>query len=205
MAALLNAAETRLRAPQECPVLHFVSPHRGEGADVIALETAFAGTRMGKRVLFIDTNTAVSPVISQFRDEAEGCLTSYLRGANDSICPFLRLKGTSFFFAALAGRDYQGGGVLDLQSARSMVEGLRRMFDLVVIYSESALSSPAAVSLFSLADANLVVAEAERTRAPVIQKLHRLIETHGGHAAGAILNKRKLHIPRLIYSALFGS
>ena len=39
--ALLNSIQHHLAAGHRTPVIHFVSAYRGEGADAIALETAY--------------------------------------------------------------------------------------------------------------------------------------------------------------------
>src|SRR5215470_18120201 len=48
----------------------------------------------------------------------------------------------------------------------------------------------------------LLVVEAEKTRAPLIEQARRVIETGGGRVLGVILNKRKHHIPGWLYRRL---
>jgi Mrp family chromosome partitioning ATPase len=48
-------------------------------------------------------------------------------------------------------------------------------------------------------DANLIVVEAESTRAAVAQNLRDQLMEIGAPIAGVVLNRRRFHIPRFIY------
>jgi hypothetical protein len=48
-----------------------------------------------------------------------------------------------------------------------------------------------------------MIVEGERTRAPVAAECKRLIEASGGRLIGAIMNKRSLHIPDMLYRILY--
>lgn len=73
---------------------------------------------------------------------------------------------------------------------------LREQYGDIVIDCPAADQSPLAVMLAHHADQVILVVEAERTRLPDIQRLRRTIENAGGTIAGAILNKRRRHLPR---------
>jgi hypothetical protein len=60
----------------------------------------------------------------------------------------------------------------------------------------------AAIALSRKVSGVLLVVEAEKTRAPLIEQARRVIETGGGRVLGVILNKRKHHIPGWIYRLL---
>ena len=53
-----------------------------------------------------------------------------------------------------------------------------------------------------MADATLVVVEAELTRAAVARRLVEQIDDAGGQVIGAVLNKRSFYIPRWLYRSL---
>jgi Mrp family chromosome partitioning ATPase len=45
----------------------------------------------------------------------------------------------------------------------------------------------------------VIVVEAERTRAPVVERLVSLLQRAGAPLAGSILNKRRFYVPSFIY------
>jgi succinoglycan biosynthesis transport protein ExoP len=73
---------------------------------------------------------------------------------------------------------------------------------LIIIDAPPILSELAGTALARWASGVVLVVEAERTRAPLIEQARRLIENGGGRVLGAIMNKRVYHIPRSIYRRL---
>lgn len=192
---LLHAIDRNLPARDDggCPIVHFISAYKSEGADLIAFETAVVAARGGKRVLFVDTCAGKSSLPKRLRINTD----VQLHGGGRGVSPFLQVEGTSLFLAVLP----ESAGAPDV----ALIQTLRKRFDLIAIYSEGALVCPLALTLFGLADGCILVAEAERTRIPVIKRLQALVNTNGGRTIGAVLNKRKFHIPGLVYSLFFGS
>jgi len=60
-----------------------------------------------------------------------------------------------------------------------------------------------ALALAKLADGSVMIVEAERTRAPVAAECKRLIEASGGRLLGAVMNRRRLYIPDMLYRLLY--
>ena len=76
------------------------------------------------------------------------------------------------------------------------------MFPVVVIDAPSLQRSSAALLLAPLADLSVLVIEAEETRTAVAANLIERVAASGGRVAGVILNMRRFHIPRFIYSRI---
>jgi protein-tyrosine kinase len=76
---------------------------------------------------------------------------------------------------------------------------LRDHFDLVVFDAPAMSHGALGPALTKKVDGVVVVVEAERTRAPVVAELQRVIEVNGGRILGVVLNKRRFHIPRFLY------
>jgi protein-tyrosine kinase len=199
-----NLAQGQAAAP-ETPVIHFVSPHRDDGADVIAFETAYiASTQPGKRVLFINTSTH-----SQFvADRMEYSVLPNDNKPDENVAypSFTGAGGeTNFFFTTVSAPGNEERILPDVRDFRKIIEDLRKMFDLVVIHSDLALTGHMANTLYGLTDGCVIIAQAEHTRMPVIRKLRNVIERQGGRIVGVVLNKRKYYIPRKLYSFLFSA
>ena len=90
-----------------------------------------------------------------------------------------------------------------MRDFKKIIDDLRKMFDLVVIHSDLAMSGHMANTLYGLTDGCVIVAQAEHTRVPVIKQLRSIIERQGGRIVGVVLNNRKLYIPSKLYSLLF--
>jgi protein-tyrosine kinase len=201
--SLLHAVEKNMKVTSRTPAVLFMSPHKDAGADVIAFETAYAGALSGKRVLYVGTSGSTSEVIRHIRGKVSAPLNTPQK-SNDDIPPFVNVQGTSLFFATL--NEYEEHHTLfpDSNTHQNTIDELREIFDLIIICSESGLSNPLTTILSGLADASIIVAEEGRTRIPAIRDLRRLIDMHGGHVAGIVLNKCRFYIPRFIYQAFFG-
>jgi hypothetical protein len=79
---------------------------------------------------------------------------------------------------------------------------LRKDFDLVLIDSPPLERSYDGVVLAADVDTSLLVVEAERTRAASVRNLRDRIQDMGGHVAGAVLNKRRRHVPDFLFRRL---
>ncbi len=202
LVSLLHAVEKNMKTA-DAPTVLFMGTHKGAGADMVAFETAYAGARTGKRVLFIDTNGSTSGVIRQLRGKVPMPLNSQSGDEVESIAPFVNVQGTSLFFATFDEYKERHSFFPDRRAHIKIIDELRPVFDLIVVYSESGLSNPLATILSGLADASVLVVEEGRTRIPVIRDLRRLIDMHGGRVAGVVMNKCRSHIPPALYKALF--
>ena len=77
-----------------------------------------------------------------------------------------------------------------------------RIARLVIVDAPPILSDVAGIALSRKVSGVLLVVEAEKTRAPLIEQARRMLETGGGRVLGVILNKRKHHIPGWLYRRL---
>jgi protein-tyrosine kinase len=207
LATLLRSLKYNLALGQqevpETPIIHFVSPHKDDGADVIAFETAYvASTQPGKRVLFINTS-ASSQVVS---DRAQYAVLPNDRSSGNAYAPFVSNDGeTTFFFTTISAPGNDQRILPDVHDFKKVIGDLRKMFDLVVIHSDLALTSHMSNTLYGLTDGCVIIAQAEHTRVPVIKQLRNIIERQGGRIVGVVLNKRKFYIPPKLYSLLFSA
>jgi Mrp family chromosome partitioning ATPase len=79
---------------------------------------------------------------------------------------------------------------------------LRQRFDLILIDSPPATTSPDGLALSSKVDGIVLVVEAEKTRWPVAESTKNRILSSGGKILGIVLNKRRYHIPDFVYKRL---
>ncbi len=75
----------------------------------------------------------------------------------------------------------------------------------IIVPNSGVLNDELGQSLAKLADATILVAEAENTRAPVAQEVKRLINSLGGKVIGAVLVGRRLYIPEFVYKIFYNN
>ncbi|HYD18349.1 MAG TPA: hypothetical protein VEF76_07715 [Patescibacteria group bacterium] len=198
---LFRSIQMKFASLETTPVIHFVSPHKGEGADVIAFETAIAAARMGRHVLYVDTGAGNGRALREFRDRAQHVMQSAEGKPGQPVV--LALRGTPIYYTTLPLNS--GDVCAEAIASRAALNRYREVFDTIVLSSEGGLADPLARGLYALADGNVLVAEAERSRVPVMRDLRRIVEMHGGRAIGAVLNKRRFYIPKFLYWLFFRS
>jgi Mrp family chromosome partitioning ATPase len=79
---------------------------------------------------------------------------------------------------------------------------LRECFDLVLIDCAPATVFPDSIALSRKADGVVLVIEAESTRWPVAETVHKQITNAGGKVVGIVFNKRRYYIPGFVYKRI---
>ena len=85
---------------------------------------------------------------------------------------------------------------------KTFIDWVKTRFPVFVTYAPSLQRSSAALLLAPLADLSVIVIEAEETRTAGAANLVERVAASGGKIAGVILNMRRFHIPRFIYSRI---
>lgn len=185
----------RMQLPQDAaPVLEITSSSRGEGTSTLArdLSNAVAST-LGLRVLLVlvESREGVEPGLEAVAT-GDAIATEVIAPARDG--PFYRASlsvfgaGTRFIF--------DSGGL-----ERVFAE-LAELVDVVFVDAPPILAEVASMVLTRCVGGVVLVVEAERTRAPIVEQARRAIEANGGRLLGIVMNKRRYHIPRAIYRRL---
>jgi Mrp family chromosome partitioning ATPase len=84
-------------------------------------------------------------------------------------------------------------------NVRERLDRLARHFDLVLLDSAPVTMSPESFNLVSKVDGVLVVSMAERTRREVLGATRDQLKQAGAQVLGGVLNRRKFHIPHMLY------
>lgn len=204
LSSLLHDLESQ---NEVCPIIHFSSAYAKEGSAVVGFEAAFAAARLyeGKNVLFIDCSAVPYPITAHLRTSAKASLHSYLNNqiAQPQI-PFVRVKGDGqLYYTYLTSNPKDSDATLGTQAFSDFLTQMKQTFDLVIVATEDGLSSLSTISFTVLANANVIVVEALKTRLPVLQKFKQTIEANGGKINGTILNRQRHFIPNWLYRWLF--
>ncbi len=198
---------------QPMSLLQFVTANDGDGDGAVArgLALEFAKGR-GLRTLVIDLcgdGTGQLGAINAAAETESGAEAESETGAVERL-PTIDLQGAGDLEAVLsavpllwvsrrAPASALGSLRTPIAQSRQMLEWLRQRFDIVLILSPPIGNSHLARRLSPMVDANILVARAEHTRAPVAARMRDSILASGGDIAGLVLTGRHFHIPQVIY------
>ncbi|MDD2336189.1 MAG: CpsD/CapB family tyrosine-protein kinase [Geobacteraceae bacterium] len=196
MIALYQNIETRL-PDLERKVILFLSAKEGEGTSTIVREFArIAARKMGKTVFLMDSrrNSHQKCIFLHIipEDTREGLATGSDACRNEmdlEMCPIEKYHDN-------APLNFYSPNIADFW------DSLRQKYDLVLIDSSSASSSPDGIEISRRVDGVVLVVEAEKTRWQVVENLKEKIENSGGNILGMVFNKRRFYIPENIYRRL---
>ena len=184
----------------DCRVIELIAPHHKAGVSSLARGLAYVGAAIGNlRVVICDTSRngdsfkfyGVEPPAATLCDLAVG-----RAGLHDVLAktPFLNFSLCAVADPAAIDRLASHPDILD-----PAFTVLRECFELVIIDAPPPNGNILGAALSRKADRVVMVVEAEKTRSPAARAAGRAIEANGGQILGAVLNKRRFHIPKALY------
>lgn len=199
--ASLSLSLRRALALETNKVIMFTSAYGREGSTGVAFQAArSAALQSSGKVLYIHVSSRVPKFFKEIESKIPIALDDFAKSGGGTVLPFVVLEDSGLVCASFLG----GAENINEESLRALITSLRKGFDFTVIGSDDMLAGGAAKAFTDLVDGTIVVTEAERTRAPVAKRLKLAVENNGGNVIGAILNRRKYHIPGWIYRMLYG-
>ena len=183
--------------------LGLTSCYSGEGVSTVAAELAVTAAGHGhRRVLLVDVNLARPSADRAFGVELQPGLAEVLSDP-DRLPAAIRPTSVAGLFVLAAGKpDGSPAEVLDSAAVADLIRRLKTDFDLVVFDLPAAGQGGSAARLAALLDGLLLVVEAERVRWEVAQRTSELLRRGHVHLLGAVLNKRRQHVPNWLYRTL---
>lgn len=176
-------------------ILQLMSATPGEGTSTIAREFAGAvAETIGRRVLLVTMTRA------NLHDEDN--LAGTLLGPDPFETALIQAPGVPYLSGEIGIMEEASAHLYATQRMHELFEYLLSQFDLIVIDAPPVATQHAGLALVRHVGGVILVVEAERTRAPIVDHARRTIEANGGHVLGIVLNKRRLYIPRLLYQWL---
>jgi protein-tyrosine kinase len=191
--ALYHTLRTQL--PQDAPpVFEITASTRGEGTSTLTRDLANAvAATLGLRVLLVAVES---------REGAEAGLEAVASGsaiATDVIAP---ARDGPFYRATLSVLGAGARFLFESGGLEKVLAELIELVDVVFIDAPPILAEVASMVLTRCVGGVVLVVEAEKTRAPIVEQARRAIEANGGRLLGVVMNKRRYHIPRAIYQRL---
>ncbi len=182
----------------DCTTVQFISARNGEGVSSMVRDICLvaAGT-VGLRTLLLVAEEP-SRLPADWPRDVYGMPSGLRSVANGpAALTMVGIPGSTLVLAAA-----ERAIPLQTPAWQAMLRDLRPHFDLVVVDSPALQRAFTGVMLAPHLDTSVMVVAAESTRATAARTLRdRLVEV-GGHTIGAILNKRRFHVPRAAYERL---
>jgi Mrp family chromosome partitioning ATPase len=79
---------------------------------------------------------------------------------------------------------------------------LLSLYDWIVLDCPPVTVYPDAVNLSAASGTGVLVIQAEKTRLEVVEEANSILQDSGLDLLGAVLNRRKYHVPEFIYRRL---
>ena len=181
-------------------VILVTSAARNEGKTSLAVQLACALARDSRtRVLLVDGNPAQSDLTELFDHRNSEGLLEALRAPEKML---QAVQSTSIdnlkFIPAGAMGDRQSLGFFK-RSLTDALSGIRDQYEVIVVDSAGILVDAGAALLARQADRVILVLRAGTTRREPVLSALAVLEQYGVKPTGAILNCRRLPIPRRLY------
>jgi len=184
-------------------VVQFIGSRAGEGASTIAREFGrLTANKLNKLVLILDADQQnpkqhiFSGITPKYGWE------DFLKNGGDLDKVIYREKESTLSVCPVSPNVVMTHHVFDSPAIVDLWSKLKENFDLVIVDSPPATTSPDGIAISRHVDGVVLVLEAEKTRWPVAIKAKETIEKHGGKLLGVVFNKRQYYIPEFIYKRL---
>lgn len=193
LVSLYQTAEGLLE-PAAPRILELMSAAPGEGTSTIARELATAvAEAVGRRVLLV--------TMTRGNLEVPGNVAGTLLG-DDLDAALIQAPGTPYLSGEIGVVEEASAHLFETNRIHDLFQRLQSRFDVILIDAPPVATQYAGLALVRHVGGVILVIEAERTRAPIAEHTRRQIEANGGHVLGVVLNKRRMHIPQLLYKWL---
>ncbi len=202
---MLNLYQTvdSLLQPMKKKVIQFIAAGEGEGTSTITREFArVAIMSLGQKVLLLDADRH-NPTQHFFCNVSpDYCLDDVVQNGYEADKATYRVGNSSLFVSLISRSSSAAANVFDSSNFDPIWAALREKFDLILIDSPPATTSPEGLAILRRADGVVLIVEADKTRWPVAESVKERIIQHGGNVIGLVLNKRRYHIPEFVYKRL---
>jgi capsular exopolysaccharide synthesis family protein len=184
-----------IKADERPRVFVITAAMSGDGTSYVAARVADAlSARRTRRVLLVDANLhEPSQHVSVGLNRSHGLSEVLVNGQNYEAA----VQGTSTYSLLVAGRPAEDPcSLFESAEARTFFSRLRKDYDFVVIDTPSICDYPDAAVLAGLADASILVLQAERTRFEDAEEARDLLLQTGTPILGGVLNRQREYIPK---------
>jgi Mrp family chromosome partitioning ATPase len=202
--ALARRLHAALKRPdQPSCLIGVTSCARAEGVSTVAHNLAAYATHVvGCSVLLLEANVDHPSAAERLGvPVAPGLVEGLAKPDRWNDC--LHRSPVSNVWVMPAGRGTaKTRHMANLAGLDQLLESLRNRFPFIVVDLPPATESVFGLAVAECLDGVLLVLEAERMRVQVVERAKQLFEQSQVNLLGAVLNKRRMHIPGWLYRRL---
>ena len=190
------------RTPRQSVIL-VTSAVVGEGTSTVARNTALALARHEtEQVLLVDANIRHPVQHEKFGFEREVGLSDVLMGVTPLTSAIKGDDASDLSVMTAGSKVPSPTQLLSAPALEGIVMGILSLYDWVIIDGPPVTAYPDSASIAAVCGGAVLVVGAESTRSEVVEEAKRTIQATGVDLLGAILNRRRYHIPGFIYKRL---
>jgi len=190
------------RTPRQSVIL-VTSAVVGEGTSTVARNTALALARHEtEQVLLVDANIRNPTQHKEFGFEREVGLSDVLMGAAPLTSAIKGDDASEMSVMTAGSKVPSPTQLLSAPALEGIVMGMLSLYDWVIIDGPPVTAYPDSASIAAVSGGAVLVVGAESTRSEVVEEAKRTIQATGVDLLGAVLNRRRYHIPGFIYKRL---
>ena len=173
-------------------IIGFIASGSGEGTTTLASAYAkIVGSHLRRRVLLLNA-TPDNP-------QTPGVLPTLVAGL--PLAPCLKHQSENVETGSLGGAS-TGDALWKLLALPELWQDLRSDYDDIVLDLPASSNSRLGLMTAALCDGVVVVLEAEKTRAPVVENLIASLRAVRAPILGTVMNRRRFHLPKRVYQWL---
>jgi Mrp family chromosome partitioning ATPase len=189
-----------LSVPKGTNLILVTSACHGEGVSTVAEKLARGLNRNRRDTILVDCNLRPPKVEADPQGEtAQQGLTEMVEDSLPAASVIYTDLGKQFSYIPAGRGTLNPISILTSTRFLTNLQSLRHKYRWTILAGPPVTTCPESADLGRIADAVILVVRAEHTRAEVIEQAKTTLERSGSHIAGAILNRRRYHIPASVY------
>lgn len=162
----------------------------GEGASYITNNLAIQFAKLYSKILVIDTDIKNKTLTHIMAEKGSEGLTDIIQTNNvEDIEKLIQKTKIENISILPVGQIRVGEEAFLTETISNVIEELKRNYDMILIDSSAINENVLPISLTSIADATVLIAESGKVKQEDILKAKMEIENVGGKIAGIVLNK----------------
>jgi capsular exopolysaccharide synthesis family protein len=174
-----------------------------EGASTVAGDLAKSLALRGDgNVVLVDANMRRPAQHLTFEIDATEGLANVLRDDVKTDAVLNKLPKSGLTVMGAGDVEDVSSQLITVSSIQKVLTSLQSRFDWVLIDGPPVTTYPDSSNLAAVADGAILVLRAEQTRWEVAEEAKKILQQTGVNLLGGVLNRRKYHIPEIIYKRL---
>lgn len=173
-------------------VILVTSGSPAEGKSTISLNLSIAMAQLGKKVLLLEADMRRPTLAKRMGLSNTNGLSELLANADAVLQPVQLADRQNFYFIPAGVTPPYPAELMGSARMKSLIEELKKQFDIVIIDSPPVLLVSDAQLLESLVDATVLVAHVDKTTRVALQRSYRTLLAHAKNpsmpAMGVVLN-----------------